>query len=73
MSNKRKATDDLETSSRARNPGDTLHKACKRGDIEAVLAHITTGADINEADEVKRGEEMIYRHMRINACVFDNE
>ena len=26
---------------------ETLHKACKKGDIEAVKQHLATGADVN--------------------------
>ena len=30
----------------------TLHRACKRGKIEAVKKHLASGADVNAKDEV---------------------
>ena len=29
----------------------TLHKACKKGDIEAVKQHLAAGADVNDKDD----------------------
>ena len=29
---------------------ETLHKACKKGDIEAVKQHLASGADVNAKD-----------------------
>ena len=40
----------------------TLHKACEKGNIEAVKQHLTAGADVNVKDEWGRVPLLITAH-----------
>ena len=38
----------------------TLHKACEKGNIEAVKQHLATGTDVNEKEEFTGYTPLIY-------------